>query len=96
MVEDQPEAVEQRLVLEEADHRPVHAGGDAGLPRPLPGDSFLINDGKTRLSLQDAANGIRGIYNDLLTRAWDEARARGNKLPATTQMAIPPTVPGQQ
>jgi mono/diheme cytochrome c family protein len=68
--------------------------------RVLPGlstaDNFLLNDGKTPLSLQDAAAGIKAIYNDLLNRAWDEARARGNKLPSESQKAIPPTVPGQQ
>ena len=66
------------------------------MPGLSTGDSFLINDGKTRLSLQDAAAGIKAIYEDLLNRAWDEARARGNKLPPESQKAIPPTVPGQQ
>jgi cytochrome c oxidase cbb3-type subunit 2 len=66
------------------------------MPGLSTGDSFLINDGKTQLSLQDAAAGIEAIYDDLLNRAWDEARARGNKLPPESQKAIPPTVPGQQ
>jgi mono/diheme cytochrome c family protein len=66
------------------------------MPGLSTGDSFLINDGKTRLSLQDAAAGIKAIYDDLLNRAWDEARSRGNKLPPESQKAIPPTVPGQQ
>jgi cytochrome c oxidase cbb3-type subunit II len=66
------------------------------MPGLSPADSFLINDGKTRLSLRDAADGIKTIYNDLLNRAWDEARGRGNKLPSESQKAIPPTVPGQQ
>jgi mono/diheme cytochrome c family protein len=66
------------------------------MPGLSPGDSFLINDGKTRLSLRDAAAGIKAIYDDLLERAWNEARARGNKLPPESQKAIPPTVPGQQ
>ena len=66
------------------------------MPGLSPADSFLINDGKTRLSLRDAADGIKTIYNDLLNRAWDEARGRGNKLPSEAQKAIPPTVPGQQ
>jgi cytochrome c oxidase cbb3-type subunit II len=66
------------------------------MPGLSPADSFLINDGKTRLSLRDAADGIKAIYDDLLNRAWDEARARGNKLPSESQKAIPPTVPGQQ
>ena len=66
------------------------------IPGLSPGDSFLINDGKTRLSLLDAAAGIKVIYEDLLNRAWDEARARGAKLPDESQKSIPPTVPGQQ
>ena len=66
------------------------------MPGLSTGDSFLINDGKTRLSLKDAAAGIKVIYEDLLNRAWDEARARGAKLPDESQKSIPPTVPGQQ
>ncbi len=66
------------------------------MPGLSTGDSFLINDGKTRLSLRDAAAGIKVIYEDLLNRAWDEARARGAKLPDESQKSIPPTVPGQQ
>ena len=65
-------------------------------PGLAPGDSFLINDGKTRLSLADAAAGIKTIYQDLLDRAWSEARARGETLPPLAQKSIPPTVPGQQ
>jgi cbb3-type cytochrome oxidase cytochrome c subunit len=65
-------------------------------PGLAPGDSFLINDGKTRLSLQDAADAIRTIYQQLLDQSWTDARARGEKLPPTSQKAIPPTVPGQQ
>jgi cytochrome c oxidase cbb3-type subunit 2 len=65
-------------------------------PGLSPGDSFLINDGKTRLSLDDAAAGIKAIYDDLLNRAWDETQARGEKLPPASQKDIPPTVPGQQ
>jgi cytochrome c oxidase cbb3-type subunit 2 len=66
------------------------------LPGLAPGDSFLINDGKTRLSLQDAADGIRTIYQQLLDRGWTDAKARGETLPPEQQKAIPPTVPGQQ
>src|SRR5437867_3149158 len=43
-------------------------------PGLAPGDSFLINDGKTRLSIKDAAAGIRAIYLDMLNRAWADAR----------------------
>jgi cytochrome c oxidase cbb3-type subunit II len=60
------------------------------------GDSFLINDGKTRLSLRDAADGIRTIYQQLLDQGWADAEARNEKLPSESQKAIPPTVPGQQ
>jgi cytochrome c oxidase cbb3-type subunit 2 len=66
------------------------------MPGLAPGDKFLLNDGKTPLSLDDAAAGIKAIYQDLLDRAWNEARARGDKLPPDAQKAIPPTVPGQQ
>jgi hypothetical protein len=59
-------------------------------------DSFKLNDRKTPLSLQDAAAGIKAIYDDLLNRAWNDAQARGEKLPPASQKAIPPTVPGQQ
>jgi cytochrome c oxidase cbb3-type subunit II len=65
-------------------------------PGLAPGDSFLVNDGKTRLSLPTAAAGIRALYEDMLNRAWNEARARGEKLPPASQKDIPPTVPGQQ
>jgi hypothetical protein len=56
----------------------------------------MLNDGKTPLSLQDAANGIKALYEDMLNRAWTEAKARGEKLPPESQKAIAPTVPGQQ
>jgi hypothetical protein len=65
-------------------------------PGLAPGDSFTINDGKTRLSLKDAADAIRTIYQQLLDRGWTDAQARGEKLPPQSQKAIPPTVPGQQ
>jgi len=65
-------------------------------PGLAPGDSFLINDGKTRLSIKDAAAGIRAIYIDMLDRAWAEARDRGENLPSEAQRNILPTVPGQQ
>src|SRR2546425_12125598 len=66
------------------------------IPGLSPADKFLLNDGKTSLSLADAAAGIKAIYQDLLDRAWNEARARGEKLPSEAQKAILPTVPGQQ
>src|SRR6478672_9223128 len=65
-------------------------------PGLAPGDKFFLNDGKTPLSLEDAAAGIKAIYQDLLDRAWAEAQARGDKLPPSGQKDIPPTVPGQQ
>jgi cytochrome c oxidase cbb3-type subunit II len=65
-------------------------------PGLSPADSFKLNDGKTPLSLADAAAGIKSIYDDLLQRAWTDARARDDKLPSTAQKQIPPTVPGQQ
>src|SRR6266566_8017098 len=65
-------------------------------PGLAPGDSFLVNDRKTRLSIKDAAVGIRALYLDMLNRAWTEAQARGEKLPPLSQKTILPTVPGQQ
>jgi cbb3-type cytochrome oxidase cytochrome c subunit len=65
-------------------------------PGLAPGDSFLVNDRKTRLSIKDAAAGIRALYMDMLNRAWSDARSRGEKLPQMSQKAILPTVPGQQ
>ncbi len=68
--------------------------------RVLPGlsqtDSFKINDGKTQLSLKDAAAGIKRIYQQLLNTAWADAKARGDKLPPLEQKLFPPEVPGQQ
>ncbi len=59
-------------------------------------DSMMLNDGTTQLSLQTAAAGIRALYEDMLNRAWNDARARGERLPPTVQKDLPPTVPGQQ
>jgi cytochrome c oxidase cbb3-type subunit II len=68
--------------------------------RVMPGlsqaDSFKINDGKTQLSLKDAAAGIKKIYDQLLNTAWADAKARGDKLPPLEQKLFPPEVPGQQ
>ncbi len=61
-----------------------------------PGDSFLINDGKTRLSLEEAATQIKGIYTELLNEAWADAKARGDTLPSESQKFVLPQVPGQQ
>ncbi len=66
------------------------------LPGLSPKDKLTLNDRKTPLSLTDAANGIKALYNDMLNRAWNDAKARGEKLPSESQKAIPPTVPGQQ
>jgi len=60
-------------------------------------DHLKLNDqAHTPLSLQDAAAGIKAIYQDMLDRAWADARARGQKLPPAAQKGVPPTVPGQQ
>jgi cytochrome c oxidase cbb3-type subunit 2 len=62
-----------------------------------PNDKLGLNDAAhTPLSLQDAAAGIKAIYEDMLNRAWADARARGEKLPPAAQKDVPPTVPGQQ
>jgi cytochrome c oxidase cbb3-type subunit II len=65
-------------------------------PGLAPGDSFLVNDRKTRLSIKDAAAGIRALYLDMLNRAWRDAARRGEKLPSAAQKDVMPTVPGQQ
>ena len=65
-------------------------------PGLAPGDKLVVSGLETQFDLTDAANGIKTIYEDLLNRAWTEARARGDKLPPQSQMFIPPTVPGQQ
>ena len=66
-------------------------------PGLAPQDHLTLNNqAHTKLSIQDAAAGIKAIYEDLLNRAWSEARARGEKLPPLSQKDIPPTVPGQQ
>jgi cytochrome c oxidase cbb3-type subunit II len=65
-------------------------------PGLAPGDRVIVDGLETPLDLQDAADGIRTIYEKLLDQAWSEARARGEKLPPVSQKDIPPTVPGQQ
>jgi hypothetical protein len=66
-------------------------------PGLAPKDRLTLNNqAHTPLSLQDAANGIKALYGDMLSRAWSDAHARGEKLPSTAQKALPPTVPGQQ
>jgi cytochrome c oxidase cbb3-type subunit II len=62
-----------------------------------PKDHLVLNDKtNTPLSLDEAAAGIKSLYEDMLSRAWDDARARGEKLPPVSQKDFPPTVPGQQ
>jgi mono/diheme cytochrome c family protein len=65
-------------------------------PGLAPGDTMKLNDGKTDLSLASAAAGIRALYQDMVARAWNDARSRGEKLPDQGQRAILPSVPGQQ
>jgi hypothetical protein len=48
------------------------------------------------LSLDAAAAGIKSLYQDMLDRAWNDAQARGEKLPDPAQKAALPEVPGQQ
>src|SRR5438093_1162194 len=66
------------------------------LPGLAPGDTMKLNDGKTELSIQSAAAGIKALYQDMLGRAWADAQARGEKLPPAAQKDVLPTVPGQQ
>ena len=65
-------------------------------PGLAPGDTMRLNDGKTQLSLTTAAAGIKALYQDMLDRAWADARARGEKLPPAAQKGVAPEVPGQQ
>ena len=61
-----------------------------------PADRIQVNGLSTPLDLQDAAAGIKGLYQQMLDRAWADAQARGDKLPPISQKAIPPVVEGQQ
>jgi hypothetical protein len=63
-------------------------------PGLAPGDKIVVNGLETPLTLANATAGIRAIYEDLLDRAWADAKARGDKLPPESQKDIPPTVPG--
>jgi hypothetical protein len=63
-------------------------------PGLAPGDVIDVNGLETKLTLKDAAAGIKTIYEDLLNRAWADARARGDKLPPEAQKDILPTLPG--
>jgi cytochrome c oxidase cbb3-type subunit II len=65
-------------------------------PGLAPGDKVVVDGLQTTLDLESAAGGIRTIYEDLLRRAWSDAGARDDKLPARSQAAIAPSVPGQQ
>src|SRR6266481_7740499 len=64
-------------------------------PGLAPADHFFINGTTETLSLAAARDAIRTIYEDLLNRAWSEAKARGEKLPPVSQKDILPEVPGQ-
>jgi hypothetical protein len=55
----------------------------------------VVNGLATSLSLENAADGIKQFYQQLLDKAWSEAAARGDKLPDSSQKDIPPTVPGE-
>ena len=75
----------------------VHAGSDERLPGLAPGDKFFVNDGKTPLSLADAAAGHQDdLPGSARTVPGPRRSARGDKLPRAAQKDIPPTVPGQQ
>jgi cytochrome c oxidase cbb3-type subunit 2 len=61
-----------------------------------PSDVLQVTGLETPLTLQDAAAGIKQIYQRMLDKAWADAEARGDKLPPRSQKDIPPEVPGQQ
>jgi cytochrome c oxidase cbb3-type subunit II len=65
-------------------------------PGLSPGDSIVVGGLGTPLSLQDAANGIRALYQQMLDRAWADAKRRGDTLPPESQKNVPPQVEGQQ
>src|SRR4051812_36937278 len=60
-------------------------------------DQIKVTGLRTTLSLGNAGTGIQRIYQQLLDRAWADAKARGAKLPPIDQKNAPPSVPeGQQ
>jgi cytochrome c oxidase cbb3-type subunit II len=59
-------------------------------PGMAPSDSILVPQ-VGRISLGTAATGIRRIYENLLDRAWADAKARGEHLPPESQKNLPPT-----
>jgi cytochrome c oxidase cbb3-type subunit 2 len=61
-----------------------------------PADRIVVNGLGTPLSLPDAAAGIKALYEQMLNRAWADAKRRGDKLPPISQKDIPPEVEGQQ
>jgi cytochrome c oxidase cbb3-type subunit 2 len=61
-----------------------------------PADSLTVAGLGAPLSLQDAAAGIKALYQQMLDRAWADAKRRGDKLPPASQKDIPPEVEGQQ
>jgi hypothetical protein len=65
-------------------------------PGLRPTDRVAVTGLETPLSIPDAAAGIKAIYTRLLDTAWNDARARGDKLPPIQQKLIPPQVEGQQ
>ena len=66
-------------------------------PGLRPTDRVKVTGLETDLTLADAATGIQRIYQQMLDRAWADAKARGEKLPPLDQKNAPPSVPeGQQ
>jgi hypothetical protein len=65
-------------------------------PGLSPADTLQVTGLGTTLDLTSAAAGIKQIYQQLLDKAWADAKQRGDKLPPISQKDIPPTVPGQQ
>jgi cbb3-type cytochrome oxidase cytochrome c subunit len=59
-------------------------------------DRIVVKGLGSPLSLPDAAAGIKALYQQLLDRAWADAKRRGAKLPPASQKDIPPRVEGQQ
>ena len=66
-------------------------------PGLAPGDTFLVNDGKTPLSLAGRRGRHQGDLRGPAQPGVDRGTARAaTSCPPKAQKAIPPTVPGQQ
>ena len=75
---------------------PFHIEAMRVFPGLGPADVIQVTGLATTLTLDNAAAGIKQIYQRLLNKAWADAAARGDKLPPRSQKDVRPEVPGQQ